>query len=216
MNNRFKKVWAHQQLTVSTAVVKLPGAPTKAEVSIDPTGSNNTLIFQAGKPGLKGNNLAVQIVNPGIANNLLDVYLSNNTLMVNLATNGSGTVTTTAQQVIDAIRAEHAIFSLIRAFPSGAVSGTMAAVARTALTGGANATGDFLLPFTHAYITLETADIVYTADGAVPATTMGARLRSGSTLDLADPEVNYRSFLEDLRLVRVSADGLLNIEYSSY
>lgn len=70
-------------------------------------GNNNAITWTAKAPGIAGNSIRVQLLDP-VANNALlgvDVADNGNDIIVRLATGAGGAITSTAQQVIDAVQA---------------------------------------------------------------------------------------------------------------
>jgi hypothetical protein len=200
--------------TVSSTAIKLPGAPTNAQVSIDPTGANNTLIWRSMATGVLGNRLSVQYKDPQKINAALEITMNGSEIIVSLATNGSGTITTTAQQIID--KADTLVFlqDVVRVIASGTVSGTVAAVNKTFFAGGTDSTGDFALSITHAKLIVETNGVRIKADGNDPTASDGQLWPALEHQDFLDSSTTYRDYLENLRLIRSGAsDATVSIEY---
>ncbi|MGS2616268.1 M14 family metallopeptidase [Micromonospora sp. LZ34] len=86
-----------------------------------------------------GNDLSVELVDPGAANTPLSVAVTGNAVRVTLGTDGAGTVTSTAAQVVAALNAGAG--SLLRAYTYRGSPGTgvVAPAARTQLTDGLSA-----------------------------------------------------------------------------
>lgn len=209
------------QITVSNTVLKLTGAPVNAEVSIDPTGANNTLKWRAVQPGLAGNNIKVAYVDPAAASKALSIVVTQWTaanvsgplITVNLATNSLSAITTTAQNLIDAAKISRDLLDLVRVLASGTVTGALAAIAATALATGADATGAFLLPFRRA-IFVPSTDIRVTGDSNDPAAATGFLWPANSRIEFLSSFINYRKYLENLRVIRATGtDSVLNVEY---
>jgi hypothetical protein len=123
------------------------GAPVNAvaaTVNVNPTGDDNGLTFTAKTYGAAGNNIRVTYVDPGAASQLLSVSVSGTSIVVSLATNGGGSITSTAAQVKAAIEAVQAATNLVSVAiitsDSGVAddgSGVVTAMAATALASGA-------------------------------------------------------------------------------
>jgi hypothetical protein len=109
-----------------------------AALSTNLTGSNNDLTFTSLLPGRLGNDVTVRFVNPGAINAPLSVNVSGRDITVNLATNGSGVITSTAAQVRAAVAAHAEATALVtlanKAGNDG--SGVVTAMGVAALGGG--------------------------------------------------------------------------------
>lgn len=202
------------QLTAADSVLKLPGAPANAGVSVDPTGTNNILIWRRMIPGVEGNNWSVIYIDPGANSAALSLTITAGyQIQVSLATNSGGTITTTAQDIMDAVAGDGRFNQEIRVFPGEALStGLIAAVTSQAFTGGAAASGAFLFPFSHAefQVNTNTAGAVRTtSDCSDPSTTVGLIWGNGVRISWLDGKIDYRKVLENIRVIRdgaVSAD----------
>jgi hypothetical protein len=123
------------------------GAPVnavRATASVNPTGDDNALTFTAVEYGTGGNSLSVTYVDPGQNDAALSVVVAGPAIVVRLATGETGTITSTAAEVLDAITASIAASRLctaaINTADSGVAddgSGVVTAMARTAFTSGA-------------------------------------------------------------------------------
>lgn len=104
-------------------------------------GANNQLTYTARDAGTAGNGISVRLKDPAGNSASLSVDANGNDIVVNLATNGGGTVTSTAAQVKTAIEAEADANSLIVVTHTGASSGAGVVVADAGLqlTGGTDA-----------------------------------------------------------------------------
>lgn len=98
------------------------------------TGSNNDLVFVAKAPGTTPT-VRIAFVDPSANNAALSVAVASQDITVNLATNGSGTITSTAAQVKAAIEASAAAAALVTVAlaPSNDGTGVVTALAQTAL-----------------------------------------------------------------------------------
>lgn len=148
--------YSYRIVTVDEAGKTTPGAAATATVVSSPTaatlttslaGANNNLRYAAVTAGVIGNSNTIAYVDPSANNAALSVVITNNstyiTVVVNLATNGSGTITSTANDILVALQAQGTAFSnyLTVAFaPSNNGTGVVTALAATPLAGGA-ATG---------------------------------------------------------------------------
>jgi hypothetical protein len=88
-----------------------------------------------------GNDLRMAFTNPGTADSPLSVAVAEDDITVSLATNASGTVTSTAAQVVAAINADPAASALVTAYTyrGNAGAGVVAPVAFTSLSDGLSA-----------------------------------------------------------------------------
>jgi hypothetical protein len=98
-------------------------------------GTNNDLTIIARKPG--NQNVRVRYVDPAANNAVASVIVASEDITVNLATNGAGTITTTAAQALALLQASAAasalaVFSLAAGNDG---TGVLAALAFTALGG---------------------------------------------------------------------------------
>lgn len=121
------------------------GELAPATFETDLTGTNNDLLFQALLPGRLGNDVRVRYVDPAANNATISVSVSGRDITVNLATDGSGVITSTALNVGTAVAALPAAAALVTVtLKSGNDgSGVVTAMAYTALAGG---TGGLPLP----------------------------------------------------------------------
>lgn len=104
-------------------------------------GANNDLTFTARRaagPGLQGNLITVALVDPAANSQALAVTVVGNAISVALATSGGGAITSTADNVRDAVNKDTAASALVRAERAAANDGTgvVTALAVTALAGG--------------------------------------------------------------------------------
>jgi hypothetical protein len=103
--------------------------------------ANAGVTFTAVTAGGQGNSLNVILKNPGAASQALSVSVSGRDITVNLATNGSSVVTSTAGQVVTAVNGSGAASALVTATNVGDGSGTIIPTSRTWLFGGTGTTG---------------------------------------------------------------------------
>lgn len=131
---------------------KLSEASTKASLSLDPSGNNNTILYEAVNSGQLGNNISIAYVNPGTPNASLSLTVSGNSITVNLETDNSSAILTSADDIVSAILANSAASALVT--PSTVGSGTGIVQARTAtyLTGGNGSTSDLTPGFKYFYV----------------------------------------------------------------
>lgn len=115
-------------------LVVAPVAGVKASVTINPAGSDNTIKWTAVTAGKAGNAITVQYLDPAAASQTLYIEVQGKNIVVHLATNGSGSITTTASQIITAVAAHTAASALVTATAVGTTTGVVTAIAQTWLT----------------------------------------------------------------------------------
>lgn len=112
---------------------------TVASYTHESTGTNNSnLRFEAVQAGPDGNDVTITLVDPNSNGASLSVSASGNDVTVNLATDGSGNITTTADDIVTAIEGNTAASAVIKAVQvQGDGSGVVEALSQTSLSGGA-------------------------------------------------------------------------------
>lgn len=100
-------------------------------------GNNNDLIWKARQAGASA--LTVSYVNPGVPNAVASVNLNGNKITVNLGTNSSSAIKTTAAEIVSLINNDSDILKLIRVYNAddNDGSGIVTALAETHLVAGA-------------------------------------------------------------------------------
>lgn len=116
---------------------KQPDANVKATLTTALAGAQNDLTYTAVIAGTAGNGIRIRYVNAG-ATQALAVSKSGDDITVNLATDGSSVITSTAAQVRDAVNQHPPTAGIVRAANAAANDGTglVTALAFTALSGG--------------------------------------------------------------------------------
>ena len=121
-----------------------PAATARGTLTVNPTGDDNGLIFTSVAYGAPANDISIEYADPGAISQALSVTVRRNAIKVNLATNGSGTITSTAAAVKAAIEAKAEAAALvtvaIMTADSGSAddgTGVVTAMARTPLASGA-------------------------------------------------------------------------------
>lgn len=111
---------------------------TTASLSTAMTGTNNDVTLTAQTAGADGNSITLALVDPSGNDQELSVAVAGTDIVVSLATNGSGTITTTAAQLIAAIEGDADAAALVAIDNKGADDGTgvVTALTETALAGG--------------------------------------------------------------------------------
>lgn len=115
---------ADEKVTVNLAT----GAGTQASGTSGVEGNNNGITWTAaaGQVGAAGNDITVALEDPGAAGQALAVVVNGRTVIVNLATDGGGAITSTAAQVIAAVAAAPAAAALVVGANTGASTGAAA------------------------------------------------------------------------------------------
>lgn len=130
--------------TVKSAVIGLVGtaplsaAATSAALTIGTAILNDGLKLTAVKTGTEGNAISVEVLAPTAASSELAVTVTNNKISIQLASDESGALTTTATELASALMADPAAKALVTAVALGDGSGDVAPVSRSYLSGGEN------------------------------------------------------------------------------
>ncbi|EPN4479322.1 phage tail sheath C-terminal domain-containing protein [Vibrio cholerae] len=130
--------------TVKSAVIGLVGtaplsaAATSAALTIGTAILNDGLKLTAVKTGTEGNAISVEVLAPTAASSELAVTVTNNKISIQLASDESGALTTTATELASALMADPAAKALVTAVALGDGSGDVAPVSRAYLSGGEN------------------------------------------------------------------------------
>ncbi|MGQ7247193.1 phage tail sheath subtilisin-like domain-containing protein [Halomonas sp. V046] len=122
---------------VGTAPDSAPATP--ATLTTGNATFDTAITFTAVSAGLAGNNISIAFTNPDSASASLSVSVTGTAIVVNLATDATGALTSTASDVVTAINGSAEAAALVTA--ASAVgsdgSGVVLALKRTLLTGGA-------------------------------------------------------------------------------
>ncbi|ENM5827491.1 phage tail sheath subtilisin-like domain-containing protein [Vibrio metoecus] len=130
--------------TVKSAVIGLVGtaplsaAATSAALTIGTAILNDGLKLTAVKTGTEGNAISVEVLAPTAASAELAVTVTNNKISIQLASDESGALTTTATELASALMADPAAKALVTAVALGDGSGDVAPASRSYLSGGEN------------------------------------------------------------------------------
>lgn len=108
-----------------------------ATVTTDLSAPHTNLKYEARLSGLAGNSISITYVDPGAASQPLTLGVAGNAITVNLATDGTGAITTTAGDIIAAIKNNTAASNLVNVELAEGNSGLDA----LALTGTWNLSG---------------------------------------------------------------------------
>jgi hypothetical protein len=133
---------------------------THAALSTNLAGDNNDVVWTAVVGGAAGNNTTIAYVDPAGNNQPLGVVVAGTAITVNLATDGAGAITSTADDIKDEVAATPAAAALVTGADKAANdgSGVVIAMAATALSGGANLTALYG-PFEGARFTQSNGDL---------------------------------------------------------
>lgn len=120
---------------------------TAATLSTSMTGTNNDVTLTAVTAGTSGNSITLTLVDPSANDQAISVSVDGTDITVNLATDGGGSITTTATQLIAAIEGNAAASALVTIDNKGSDngSGVVTALSESALTGGLNWTEKFTI-----------------------------------------------------------------------
>jgi hypothetical protein len=119
------------------------GEGTRARLVTALAGANNDVIWTARTVGTGGNAITIAYVNPGGNNQALSVGVVGNAITVNLATGSAGAITSTANDIINTVRASVAANALVYGElpPANNGHGVVIALGATNLAGGVSPVG---------------------------------------------------------------------------
>ncbi|MEY2653631.1 MAG: B-type flagellin [Pseudomonadota bacterium] len=133
--------------SLASLLLMSDGAPDDAAQSaanVNPTGDDNGLTFTAREYGAGGDQISVAYVDPSANSQSLSVSVAGKSIVVLLATNGGGTITSTAAQVKAGVEASSAASELVTVAIMTSDTGTgddgsgvVTAMASTSLASGA-------------------------------------------------------------------------------
>lgn len=132
--------------TVRSAVIGIVGtapdseAEVKASLATGVVASNNALTWTSKLTGVLGNKISVRLVDPKANDAALAVTVTQQAIVVSLATGPTGTITTTASALITAVTADAAANALVTVANTSASTGAgvLTAQATAFLSGGLN------------------------------------------------------------------------------
>lgn len=110
--------------------------PAKATVTTGVTDPDGDLTFTAKRGGSWGNAITVEYVDPGTPDELLSVHVDGFAITVNLATDGSSVVTTTAVLAAAKIVTDEYAQQLVDVVQAGDGTGLLEAMSPLSLAGG--------------------------------------------------------------------------------
>jgi len=119
------------------------GGLVAAKLETGKVADNNAITWTAREAGDEGNDLSVALVDPAGNGKALAVDVDGDEVVVSLATDGGGAITSTAAQVIAAVKEHDLASQLVSVANTGASTGAgvVAPVAKTSLAGGSDAEG---------------------------------------------------------------------------
>lgn len=139
------------QLANGVQILSGSGAPddsVQATLSRNPAGDDNALTFTAVAYGEVGNAITIAYVDPSDNDIELSVDVVDSAIVVTLATDSGGTITSTAADILAAIEASEAASALVTVTINTADTGTnddgsgvVTALAAAPMTGGVDGTG---------------------------------------------------------------------------
>jgi hypothetical protein len=119
---------------------KTPVDGAKATVTVNMTNANADPTYTAKEYGTDGNDISVTHVDPGGNSKSLVVTVDGKDITISLATDGSGTITTTCNELKAAVDAHEGASALVDIAVEGTGEGVVEAKAKASLTGGVNVT----------------------------------------------------------------------------
>ena len=124
--------------TVNSAVIGLVGTAPGAEAAVAASATlgsgTSALTITADTAGIAGNEISIRLRNPGTASASLSVSLSGKAITVNLATDSSSVITSTADAIKTALDANTAIAALVAVTSGG--TGVVTPTSTVLLAGG--------------------------------------------------------------------------------
>ena len=114
---------------------------TAADIVIDPGVANTAINYEADTAGSTGNQISIQYVDPDANSSPLDVDVVGQQIVVYLATDGAGVITSTGATVLAAVNGHPVAGAMVTATHHGGSdgSGVVTAMPLTYLTGGIGA-----------------------------------------------------------------------------
>lgn len=176
--------------------------PPRATLTTALTGADNDLTFTAKRGGSWGNSIRVRYVDPGAPSATLSVDVDGFDITVNLATDGSSVITSTANEVAAALVSNDYATRLVEVELAGSSgAGVVTALSFTALAGGSyavtdpgltngDATNDHYITGNDGFVELEvvstdagtqTVTVQYAATAPVPGTPEVVSVPAGAT-----------------------------------
>ncbi len=194
-------------------VIAVPFIGARAVLTTAISGINNDLTFTAVKGGTDGNAITVRYIvavdsgGTAIASQPLFVEVAGNEIIVYLATDAAGAVTSTASQVLSAIQASAPASYLVTVAlaPSNTGAGVVASLASTALTGGTGTVTSVIIAPSTYYQPWGAGAIAVVGPG-------GTRAQAIYQLELAD---RFGGVLSDITTITFDKKGEYRINRPS-
>jgi len=147
-----------------TPVLLPEGTPVEPVAASVVLGSGDAAVeFTANVAGAAGNNISVEFIDSGTTNASLDVSVSDSKITVSLATDGTGTITSTANDVIGAVNGDAEASALVTASAPGAGTGVVSAQPETNLENGVDGTpgskGALMFDSSNVYISVDVSTV---------------------------------------------------------
>jgi len=119
---------------------------TAASLTIDPAGADNALLWTAAARAFKGNQISVEYADPGASDSAMALTVEGREIIVSLATDGAGAITTVADDIAAAVLLDGDVSTLVTVADVAPDDGTgvVTAMARAYLTGGISDLVDIL------------------------------------------------------------------------
>ena len=180
-------------------VIKVTGQGDRATY-IHGTG-NGALTFTAILYGTSGNSITIELQNNGISKTLSTVSVTGNAIVIQLATDGGGTITTTATLLAALCNNDVDISALIGSVAGGDGSGLMAILGAANLTGGGSSAYSVLVKVTNIvakniYITRLTAQ-TGTINSTAPSLSRDFKLEVYMGTELKETHKNLSMYSEN-------------------
>ena len=115
-----------------------PGSQAAVAASADFGAGAAGFRVTADTAGAAGNRISVALVDPGQNSQALSVNVAGQAITISLTTDATGTITTTATQLVTALNANAAAGALVTGAVTGTGGGVVATAPTTALAGGAD------------------------------------------------------------------------------
>lgn len=149
-------------IVLSNVRTGTPVNGVRAAITSDMTNANADITLTAVDYGAGGNNISMTYINPGAINQSLKVLVNGKDILVYLATNGAGAITSTAILCAAAINAHQDALKLVAATYEGTGLGVVNAKVKALLAGGVTCTpgiaGSSMMKDSTGFLWLKTGD----------------------------------------------------------
>jgi hypothetical protein len=156
-----------EQIILSNVKTGTPVNGVKAAITSNMTNANADVTLTAVNYGADGNRITVTYVDPGAINQSLKVLVNGENIIVNLATDGAGTITSICNAVVAAINAHVDAAKLVLATGEGTGLGVVNAKAIAYLAGGVTCTagvaGSSMMKDATGFLWLKTGEQTWTS-----------------------------------------------------